>query len=229
MSKDRTVITLLTWNRLEVTKQTLLSFSKYNKRHDLLAIDNGSTDGTPEWLSSNGYEVIRNNKNEGIFLATKKAWEEAAKRGYEFILNLQNDFPCLRKIPFSSIENYLDQNKDVGFVLLNDKSSMLKYKSNGKVVKKTNNNRRNKVTEQKIVFDDWQVFEGHKFRKGNHHFTFNPTIFSTKLVEKCISVAEKQRELGLMLSFDKLKMRSAHLDKKCFETILRPREKNWSH
>lgn len=227
--KNRTIITLLTWNRLNITKQTLSSFHKHNNKHDILVIDNGSEDGSPEWLSANGYNVIRNQTNEGIFAATKTVWFDALIRGYDFILNLQNDFPCVRTIPFQTIEKYLDSSTDVGFVLLNDKSKVVKYKSDGRIVNKQNDNRKNKITDKKIVYQKWTELDGTKFRKGNHHFTFNPSIFSVNLVSNLVGSTDKPRERGLMENFHRTKLLSAHLDKICFETILRPRNDGWIH
>ena len=90
---NRTLITVLTWNRRKITRNTIKSLLKYNKDNmrDILFIDNGSTDGTVEYFEKKGYEFIKNKTNEGVFKASTKAWLVGVDRGYDYILNLQND------------------------------------------------------------------------------------------------------------------------------------------
>ena len=51
--------------------KTLKENAGYPYEH--LIIDNGSTDGTPEFLKEEGYNIICNEKNEGITRATRQA------------------------------------------------------------------------------------------------------------------------------------------------------------
>lgn len=65
------VITI-TCNRLKLTKKYLSELKdKNNTKFEHIIIDNGSTDGTIDWLFENNYTVIRLSKNIGIFKAFK--------------------------------------------------------------------------------------------------------------------------------------------------------------
>lgn len=78
----------ITFNRLELTKQMVESFySKTNVDYHLF-IDNGSTDGTQEWLIDK-YDHILLDKNYGIAYAF--ACGVNAIDGYDYILKLDND------------------------------------------------------------------------------------------------------------------------------------------
>ena len=77
----------ITFNRLELTKQTIDSFySKTNVDYHLF-IDNGSTDGTQEWIKQ--YDHIQLDRNYGIAYALATAVK--ALDGYDYILKLDND------------------------------------------------------------------------------------------------------------------------------------------
>ena len=45
-------IITLTYNKLDYTKQYLESLYKYTKDFELIIVDNGSTDGTVEYIKS---------------------------------------------------------------------------------------------------------------------------------------------------------------------------------
>jgi GT2 family glycosyltransferase len=77
----------ITCNRLELTKQTVESFYSKTKVDYHLFIDNGSTDGTQEWLKD--YNHILLEKNYGIAYAFREAVNQL--KGYDFILKLDND------------------------------------------------------------------------------------------------------------------------------------------
>lgn len=65
------VITI-TCNRLELTKKYLSELKdKNNTQFEHIIVDNGSTDGTIEWLFEKNYTVIRLNQNIGVFKALK--------------------------------------------------------------------------------------------------------------------------------------------------------------
>lgn len=64
----------ITCNRLEITKKYLSELKdKNNTTFKHIIVDNGSTDGTPEWLISQGYTVIKLSKNIGVYKAMKIA------------------------------------------------------------------------------------------------------------------------------------------------------------
>ena len=77
----------ITFNRLELTKQTVESFNSKTFVDYHLFVDNGSTDGTREYIKQ--FDHIQFDKNYGIaaaFAAGVNAIED-----YDFILKLDND------------------------------------------------------------------------------------------------------------------------------------------
>ena len=69
---DSVSIVILTFNELEYTQQCVESIRKHTpEAHEIIFVDNGSTDGTVKWLQKlvqeNGhYKLIENGKNLGF-------------------------------------------------------------------------------------------------------------------------------------------------------------------
>lgn len=77
----------ITYNRLDLTKRTIKSFNEKTGVDYHLFVDNGSIDGTQDWIKQ--YDHIQLDKNYGItyaFVAGVNALE-----GYDYILKLDND------------------------------------------------------------------------------------------------------------------------------------------
>jgi GT2 family glycosyltransferase len=130
----KVLVTLLTWNRRKILKRILNSLLKRNDELDILAWDNGSTDKTCDLLKSMDIETINSPSNIGVFAATSKLWMEAHRRGYDFVINLQDDFPCINTIPINDMIQYLNENQDVGFILLNNKKTVTKISDGKKIL-----------------------------------------------------------------------------------------------
>ena len=81
----------ITYDRLELTKKTVESFNFKTAVDFHLFIDNGSTDGTVEWLKD--YNHILLEKNYGIAYAFKEAVRQL--KGYDYILKLDNDIETI--------------------------------------------------------------------------------------------------------------------------------------
>jgi len=77
----------ITYNRLALTKQTVESFNSKTKVDFHLFIDNGSTDGTVEYLQDKDRILL--DKNYGIAYAFREAVLQLKE--YDFILKLDND------------------------------------------------------------------------------------------------------------------------------------------
>ena len=224
------LVTILTWNRSSLLKKTIKTFRNKNcNGFDILVLDNGSIDDTRGLLKTMGIEVISNVSNDGIFEGTKRLWLEAFNRGYDFVINLQNDFPCIRSLPFNDMSKYMNNNDDVGFILLNDKSKMIKIHSSGRKSIKRSKRVINKLTGKKLRYDKWNRCGDTDFIKFNHHFTFNPTFVRTSILPGIMLDNSKPRERGIMEGYNKIGLLSAKTRKCYFETILRKRLDNWIH
>ena len=78
----------ITYNRLALTMQTIESFHKKTFVNQHVFVDNGSTDGTQEYLKYN-FDNILLEKNYGITEAFIAAATQLTE--YDFILKLDND------------------------------------------------------------------------------------------------------------------------------------------
>lgn len=79
----------ITYNRLELTKRTIESFNSKTKVDFHLFVDNGSTDGTQEWLKD--YNHVQLDKNYGIAYALAVGVKALEDEGYDYYLKLDND------------------------------------------------------------------------------------------------------------------------------------------
>ena len=78
----------ITYNRLALTKQTVESFYFKTRIDHHVFVDNGSTDGTQEYLRTR-FDHINLEKNLGITEAFRIAVDKL--EGFDFILKLDND------------------------------------------------------------------------------------------------------------------------------------------
>jgi len=205
---NRTVIAILTWNRLDKLRETLDTFFTHNGRegHDIFILDNGSNESsTLQFIQRKkiATSVFRSNTNLGVYNGTMLLWRKCHEAKYDFILNLQNDFPSIAPVPFKELENYLDRSVDVGFVRLNDKVEQKK----------------NIVTEQEIVRRPFvKIGAGYKVSKYNYHMSFNPYIFKAWMVPLFYTNQEKMRERGIMEKFAQTGLLGAKIKPNCFRT-----------
>lgn len=112
------VVTTLTYNRLELTKRSLEAFYQ---RYDLeerpyhIFVDNGSRDGTVEWLEEAGHasEIVALPRNLGCGWGTSLAMRAAtlAPGRPRYVLNLENDWLCQRPCVSWAIE-VLEENPE---------------------------------------------------------------------------------------------------------------------
>ncbi|MBI5634139.1 MAG: glycosyltransferase [Nitrospirae bacterium] len=116
--KGLTSIVILTYNQLEYTKKCIKSIRKHTPEpHEIIFIDNGSTDGTVKWLEklireNNNYVLIRNSVNLGFAKGCNQGIE--ASKG-EYILLLNNDV-IVEKKWLSGLLECLTSSPDTGIV-----------------------------------------------------------------------------------------------------------------
>ncbi len=88
-------ITFATYNQLDYTKKFIASLDRQEVDFSrIVAVDNGSTDGTREWLAQQGFgAVILNNRNLGC----GAAWNQGAMAiQSEWTIVMNNDVVCAK-------------------------------------------------------------------------------------------------------------------------------------
>ena len=93
-----TTVMVVTYNRLELTKQTIDSLSRVNKKHNLVIIDNNSKDGTKEYFDNFPYynslaelKIVFNSENKGIAIGRNQALKLANELNTKWFCTLDND------------------------------------------------------------------------------------------------------------------------------------------
>lgn len=87
-------IIILTWNQLDYTQQCVTSIQRHTSEpHEIIFVDNGSTDGTLPWLQQlvamhDNYRLISNRENMGFAKGCNQGIEAATG---EYLLLLNND------------------------------------------------------------------------------------------------------------------------------------------
>ena len=85
----------LTMDRLEYTRHCFRTLEERSGvPYDHFVVDNGSEDGTQDWLNKNKYKykkIILNGENRGIGMASNQALEEIFKENYDLIIKFDND------------------------------------------------------------------------------------------------------------------------------------------
>lgn len=78
-------------NNWHYTKKAIQYLSKLPSTHNLIVVDNGSTDNTAKLNSTNGLVVIHNKENLGFAQGCNTGFAFARKRGVRYVLFLNND------------------------------------------------------------------------------------------------------------------------------------------
>ena len=93
---DLVSVVIPVWNRLDMTRPCVESLRRYSRApFEIIVVDNGSTDGTTEWLAHQpDLVVITNPENRGFAAACNQGM--AAARG-EWIVLLNNDTKVPRR------------------------------------------------------------------------------------------------------------------------------------
>jgi GT2 family glycosyltransferase len=106
-------IMCVTYNRLDMTQRTLKSLSKNtNVPYRLIIVDNGSTDGTADWLTKLfpqndyciGYDYHIHSENKGIAAGRNQGLRIAEKYKDDWLSTIDNDI----EVPFGWLKDCID-------------------------------------------------------------------------------------------------------------------------
>ncbi|NQT22324.1 MAG: glycosyltransferase family 2 protein, partial [Candidatus Omnitrophica bacterium] len=94
MSEPRTSIVILNWNQKDDTAKCLKSLEKLlYKNYGIIVVDNGSKDGSPDFLKNNfsNITLIKNEENLGFAEGSNIGIRHALSVGTDYVLLLNND------------------------------------------------------------------------------------------------------------------------------------------
>jgi GT2 family glycosyltransferase len=98
----------ITYNRLKLTKQTIESFNSKTGVDFHLFVDNGSTDGTLDYLTQ--FTRLPLEENMGIAFAFREAVKHL--KGYDYILKLDNDIETVTDDIINKMLYFYKKNED---------------------------------------------------------------------------------------------------------------------
>jgi GT2 family glycosyltransferase len=112
LRKNEVAAVLVTFNRLELLKSVYASLKNQSKKIDkIIIVNNGSTDGTSEWLSMQSDIEIINQSNTGSSGGQATGFRAAHEQGYEWIWEMDDDVvpasDCLEKMYAKRQENQI--------------------------------------------------------------------------------------------------------------------------
>lgn len=83
--RPRVLVAVFVYNEGEKLRLTLDRFPS-QRWYDALVVDDGSTDGSPDGIEKDGFQVIRNQRNEGLGASIKKAFRFALANRYDIMV-----------------------------------------------------------------------------------------------------------------------------------------------
>lgn len=116
MSAPLVGIVVLNWNRQDLTKSCLKSIRTQNYEHLVtIVVDNGSTDGSVEFLKDQAdVKTVFNSKNLGFAQAINQGFAQAIKDGCKYVVALNNDAE-ISKNWLKLLVEHMEKNLQVGF------------------------------------------------------------------------------------------------------------------
>lgn len=116
MNKICTVI--VTYNRLELLKKAVCAIKTQTLRSDILVINNGSTDGTMEWLDTQEYLLKIHQENLGGAGGFYTGMKYACENGYDFCWIMDDDVEPFKDALETLMDVYFSHSKieKIGFL-----------------------------------------------------------------------------------------------------------------
>ena len=100
----------ITLNRLYYTShcfKRLKNFAGESFEH--IVVDNGSQDGTPELLQEEGFNIIRNNKNRGITIASIQGYRWLLDKKIDIIIKMDSDCELLTPDTLIALDKFFEE------------------------------------------------------------------------------------------------------------------------
>ncbi|MBQ9463405.1 MAG: glycosyltransferase family 2 protein [Bacteroidales bacterium] len=85
------LVVIVTFNGMRWLERCIGSVRRSEVPADILAIDNGSTDGSIEWMQGKGIDVVCNRTNLGFGAANNIGIRRAVEEGYSYVYLLNQD------------------------------------------------------------------------------------------------------------------------------------------
>jgi GT2 family glycosyltransferase len=112
---NNTSLIVITWNSLTYVKQTLPKLLSLKDIHELIYVDNGSTDGTLEYLQTQkNIKLIENKQNLGISIAKNQGTNIATG---QHLLLLDDDMLIENENLLTNLVNYYEQLNNPAFLM----------------------------------------------------------------------------------------------------------------
>ncbi len=108
ISKPTVAVVVPLFNRLPLTQRFVQSFRDVlGEYHTLVFVDDGSTDGTKEWLASNCPDAIVIQGNGTLWWtgATNAGVEYALSHGFDFVFTINNDATLSPEVLLKIVES----------------------------------------------------------------------------------------------------------------------------
>jgi GT2 family glycosyltransferase len=108
-------VVILNWNRLDLTRKCLNGlFQQTYKDSLVIVVDNGSSDGSVNWLIGQPITLIKNKTNLGFAKAINQGIFEALSKKCDYVISLNND-AVPNKNWVETLVSYMEKNQEIGF------------------------------------------------------------------------------------------------------------------
>lgn len=118
MNSPKVFIIILNWNGLVDTLNCLSSLQKLDyKNYEVIVVDNGSVDGSPEKISEQfpGLQLIKNKENLGFCEGNNIGIRNALQKDADYIFLLNNDTEIEKNV-LSNLVSAMENNLNIGII-----------------------------------------------------------------------------------------------------------------
>jgi len=117
MPKSRVAIGIVTYNRLELLRECLAAVKQQTVPADqVIVVDNGSTDGTHEWLSNVADITVVRQDNLGAAGGFSRVMREGYTGGHDWILCIDDDVMLCPNTLQELVSSPVARPEEVGFL-----------------------------------------------------------------------------------------------------------------